>query len=42
LIREPGLPNRWRQGDYSPAECISCNRCFKPALEEGGIHCMQQ
>lgn len=26
LIREPDLPNRWKQ-DQSPAACISCNRC---------------
>jgi 2,4-dienoyl-CoA reductase-like NADH-dependent reductase (Old Yellow Enzyme family) len=40
LIREPGLPNRWLQGDRRPAECISCNSCFKPGLEEGGIYCV--
>jgi 2,4-dienoyl-CoA reductase-like NADH-dependent reductase (Old Yellow Enzyme family) len=28
LIREPGLPNRWKAGDKRPADCISCNRCF--------------
>jgi 2,4-dienoyl-CoA reductase-like NADH-dependent reductase (Old Yellow Enzyme family) len=40
LIREPGLPNRWLQGDRSPAKCISCNGCFKPGLKEGGIYCV--
>jgi 2,4-dienoyl-CoA reductase-like NADH-dependent reductase (Old Yellow Enzyme family) len=40
LIREPGLPNRWLQGDRRPAKCISCNSCFKPGLEEGGIYCV--
>jgi len=40
LIREPDLPNRWLQGDRSPAKCISCNSCFKPGLEEGGIYCV--
>ncbi len=40
LIREPGLPNRWLQGDRSPARCISCNGCFQPGLEEGGIYCV--
>jgi 2,4-dienoyl-CoA reductase-like NADH-dependent reductase (Old Yellow Enzyme family) len=40
LIREPDLPNRWRQGDRSPAKCISCNNCFKPASKEGGIYCV--
>lgn len=42
LIREPGLANRWLQGDRSPAECISCNRCFKPGHEEGGIYCVAE
>lgn len=28
LIREDNLPNRWEQGDTSPAECISCGRCM--------------
>jgi len=29
LIKEPGLPNRWKSGDEKPSNCISCNRCFK-------------
>lgn len=40
LIREPGLPNRWLQGDLSKAKCISCNGCFGPGEEEGGIYCI--
>jgi 2,4-dienoyl-CoA reductase-like NADH-dependent reductase (Old Yellow Enzyme family) len=40
LIREPDLPKRWQGGDRSPAKCISCNSCFKPGLEEGGIYCV--
>ena len=28
FLHEPGLPNRWKGGDYSPAKCISCNTCF--------------
>jgi 2,4-dienoyl-CoA reductase-like NADH-dependent reductase (Old Yellow Enzyme family) len=40
LIREPDLPNRWHQGDHSTAKCISCNGCFGPGLEEGGIYCV--
>ena len=40
LIREPGLPNRWKGGDRRPAQCISCNGCFKPGLKEGGIYCV--
>ncbi len=40
LIREPDLAGRWEKGDRSPAKCISCNRCFKPGAEEGGIYCV--
>ncbi len=40
LIREPDLPARWQAGDRKPARCISCNGCFKPGLEEGGIYCI--
>jgi hypothetical protein len=40
LIREPGLANRWLQGDRGPATCISRNSCFNPGLEEGGIYCV--
>lgn len=35
LIREPGLANRWREGDRRRATCISCNLCLDAALEEG-------
>jgi 2,4-dienoyl-CoA reductase-like NADH-dependent reductase (Old Yellow Enzyme family) len=40
FIREHGMVNRWLQGDRKPARCISCNSCFKPGLEEGGINCV--
>jgi len=40
LIREPGLPRRWAEGDESRARCISCNGCFRPGLKEGGIYCV--
>jgi 2,4-dienoyl-CoA reductase-like NADH-dependent reductase (Old Yellow Enzyme family) len=40
FIREPNLALRWKQGDTSPAKCISCNGCFKPGLKEGGIYCV--
>ncbi|MCD4743058.1 MAG: NADH:flavin oxidoreductase [Desulfobacteraceae bacterium] len=40
LIREPDLPDRWKQGDNRPAACISCNKCFKPGLFKGGIYCV--
>ncbi len=40
FIREPRLIKRWKEGDSSPARCISCNGCFKPGLKEGGIYCV--
>lgn len=38
LIAEPDLVNRWADGDLRPAECISCNACYK-TVEGGIIHC---
>jgi len=29
LIREPNLPNRWKNGNTMPSACISCNNCFQ-------------
>ncbi len=40
FIREPHLIKRWKEGDRSPARCISCNGCFRPGLREGGIYCV--
>jgi 2,4-dienoyl-CoA reductase-like NADH-dependent reductase (Old Yellow Enzyme family) len=40
LIREPALPNGWRKGDRARATCISCNKCFRPGIKEGGIYCV--
>ena len=43
LIREPDLPNRWREGrGSSAAECVSCNSCLykmyvHPGKEEPGL-----
>ncbi len=34
-IREPGLVNRWAEGDRSRAKCISCNRCLWEHLTHG-------
>jgi 2,4-dienoyl-CoA reductase-like NADH-dependent reductase (Old Yellow Enzyme family) len=42
LIREPGLINRWRNGDTRPALCNSDNLCFRPALKGEGIYCVTQ
>lgn len=38
LICEPDLPNRWIEGDLSPAECKSCNRCYFNMGREP-LHC---
>ena len=40
LIREPGLINRWKSGDHAPAQCLSDNMCFGPAMEGKGIYCV--
>jgi 2,4-dienoyl-CoA reductase-like NADH-dependent reductase (Old Yellow Enzyme family) len=40
FIREPGLVNRWKQGDLSRAKCISDNKCFAPAMQGKGIFCV--
>jgi 2,4-dienoyl-CoA reductase-like NADH-dependent reductase (Old Yellow Enzyme family) len=40
LIREPNLPNLWRQDDGHTATCISCNGCFQPGLKGKGIYCI--
>lgn len=40
FIMEPGIVRRWQDGDYSPSRCTSCNGCFKPGLQEGGIRCV--
>jgi 2,4-dienoyl-CoA reductase-like NADH-dependent reductase (Old Yellow Enzyme family) len=40
LIREPNLPNRWKSGDSSPAQCINCNGCMQASFK-GGTYCVQ-
>ncbi len=40
FIWEPDLPARWKSGDRSPARCVSCNGCYLPGIEEGGIYCV--
>lgn len=39
LIREPRLVKRWQAGDRTPAACVSCNLCFRPALTGKGLYC---
>jgi len=40
FIWEPNLPLRWKSGDKTPARCVSCNGCFLPGINEGGIYCV--
>ncbi len=39
LIYEPDLPNRWMNGDTSPAKCISCNSCYM-TMVKGPVYCV--
>lgn len=39
FICEPGLVKRWKSGDLRPSECVSDNRCFRPATAGRGINC---
>lgn len=41
FIAEPGLVARWRDGDLTPARCISCNGCFAGGFKGKGIFCVQ-
>ncbi len=38
LIYEPDLPNRWKNDDFSPPLCTSCNQCFGTVMA-GSLHC---
>ena len=39
LIYEPDLPNRWKNGDISPAKCTSCNSCLA-VMRKGPVYCV--
>lgn len=39
FICEPGLINRWASGDLRNSECLSDNRCFRPAMAGRGVRC---
>ena len=39
LIYEPDLPNRWKNGDYAPAYCTSCNSC-EANVFRAPLHCI--
>jgi len=42
LIREPGLINRWKSGDFAKSACLSDNQCFGPAMSGEGIYCVTE
>ena len=39
LIREPGLPRKWRAGEAAPALCRSCNRCLGEMEQGNPLRC---
>ncbi len=40
FIREPGLVNRWKDGDREKAACVSDNQCFGPIMNGDGFYCV--
>jgi 2,4-dienoyl-CoA reductase-like NADH-dependent reductase (Old Yellow Enzyme family) len=42
LIREPGLIDRWKSGNFAKAACLSDNQCFGPAMAGEGIYCVTE
>ena len=40
FIREPHLAARWRDGDLTPATCISCNKCLDLVDDGRGLGCI--
>ncbi|MHA1263642.1 MAG: NADH:flavin oxidoreductase [Candidatus Helarchaeota archaeon] len=46
LIRQPDLPNLWREGRCFEAECIHCNLCTQDFLVHGasckGVRCIKK
>jgi 2,4-dienoyl-CoA reductase-like NADH-dependent reductase (Old Yellow Enzyme family) len=41
LIREPGIINDWKRGNYHRAKCISCNKCLEGLRKGEVLHCVQ-
>ncbi len=39
LICEPDLIKQWKNGNRKKASCISCNKCFIPAMSGKGLYC---
>ena len=42
LIREPGIINDWKRGDYHRAKCISCNKCLEALRKGETLRCIQR
>lgn len=40
LIREPGIINDWKIGDYHRSKCISCNECFESLIKGKTLECV--
>ena len=41
FIREPGIVNRWQNGDRHRPACISCNQCLEALREGRSLGCVQ-
>lgn len=41
FIREPGIINDWKEGNYHRAKCISCNKCLEALRKGRTLHCIQ-
>jgi len=39
LVREPGLPNKWLNGNLQAAQCASCNRCLGEIEQGNKLRC---
>jgi len=42
FIQEPELIKRWRDGDRSPAKCISCNGCMDKFFANEPVQCINR
>ncbi len=42
LIREPGIINEWKNGNYHRSACISCNKCYEALVNGEPLHCVVQ
>ncbi len=42
FIREPGIVNDWKNGNYHKATCISCNKCLMALRKGEPLYCVQE